>query len=69
MKKIKLLLAAVAAMVTMGVNAQLTDGTVYWIQDTSTGQFLSQGANWGTQAVVQEVGGVGFEAIYISEGV
>ena len=69
MKKIKLLLAAMAAMVGMGVNAQLTDGTVYWLQDTSTKQFISQGANWGTQATVQEVGGLGVQAVYVSDGV
>ena len=69
MKKIKLFFAAIAAMVTMGVNAQLTDGTVYWIQDTGTGQFISQGANWGTQATVQEVGGLGWQAVYVSDGV
>ena len=69
MKKIKLFLAAVAAMVGLSVNAQLTDGTVYWLQDTNTKQFISQGANWGTQATVQEVGGLGLQAVYVSEGV
>ena len=69
MKKIKLFLAAMAAMVTMGVNAQLTNGTVYWIQDTGTGQFISQGDNWSTRAVAQDVGGLGFEAAYVSDGV
>lgn len=49
--------------------AQLEDGTVYWIQDVATGQFISQGANWGTQATVQEVGGLGLQAVYVSEGV
>ena len=69
MKKLKLLFAAFAAMVSMGTSAQLTDGTVYWLQDASTGQFLSQGGNWGTQATLQDVGGVGFEAKYVSDGV
>ena len=69
MKKFKLFLAALAAMVGLSANAQLTDGTVYWIQDTGTGQFISQGGNWGTQATVQDVGGVGFEAVYVSDGV
>ncbi|MBR6031597.1 MAG: hypothetical protein IKP36_06520 [Bacteroidaceae bacterium] len=69
MKKIKLFLAAVAAMVGMGASAQLTDGTVYWLQDTNTKQFISQGANWGTQATVQEVGGLGAQAVYVSDGV
>ena len=62
-------MAACAAMVGLGASAQLTNGTVYWIQDASTGQFISQGANWGTQATVQDVGGLGFEAAYVSEGV
>lgn len=65
----KLLLAAFAAIVTLCAQAQLTNGTVYWIQDAATGQFISQGANWGTQATVQEVGGLGFEAVYVSDGV
>lgn len=69
MKKIKLFLAAMTAMFTMGAQAQLTDGTVYWLQDTHTKQFISQGANWGTQATVQEVGGLGVQAVYVSEGV
>ena len=53
----------------LGLRAQLTNGTVYWIQDTSTGQFISQGGDWGTQATVQDVGGIGFEAAYVSDGV
>ena len=51
------------------MNAQLTSGTVYWIQDISTGQFISQGDDWATRAVTQDVGGLGFEAIYVSDGV
>ena len=69
MKKVKLFLAACAAMLGLGVNAQLTDGAVYWIQDTGTKQFISQGANWGTQATVQDVGGLGVQTVYISDGV
>ena len=69
MKKLKLFLAAMAAMVGLSAQAQLTDGTVYWIQDAATGQFISQGANWGTQATVQDVGGIGFEAVKVSDGV
>lgn len=55
----------------LGFNAkaQLTDGTVYWIQDTSTGQFISQGDNWSTRAVTKDVGGLGWEAVYVSDGV
>ena len=56
-------------MVGLGVHAQLTDGTVYWIQDTGTGQFISQGADWGTQATVKNVSGLGFEVAYVSDGV
>lgn len=69
MKKFKLFLAACAAMVGLSANAQLTDGTVYWIQDTGTGQFISQGADWGTQATVKNVSGLGFEVAYVSDGV
>lgn len=67
--KLKTVLAAFAAMVTMSVNAQLTNGTVYWLQDTGTGQFLSQGDDWSTKAVTKDVGGLGFEAVYVSDGV
>ncbi len=69
MKKIKLFLAAFAAMVGLSASAQLTEGTVYWIQDTGTGQFISQGADWGTQATVKNVSGLGFEVAYVSDGV
>ncbi|MBR4388142.1 MAG: hypothetical protein IKT00_03060 [Prevotella sp.] len=69
MKKLRLCLAAFAAMVGLSASAQLTDGTVYWLQDAATGQFISGGANWGTRAVVKDVGGLGFEATAISEGV
>lgn len=69
MKHLRLFFAAIAAMVGLNASAQLENGTVYWIQDTATGQFLSQGANWGTQATVQDVGGLGFEAAYVSDGV
>ena len=69
MKKLKLFLAATAAMVGLSAQAQLTNGTVYWIQDTGSGQFISQGGNWGTQATVQDVGGLGWETVYVSDGV
>lgn len=70
MKKLKLFFAACALLLGVSnVSAQLTDGTVYWIQDASTGEFISQGADWGTQATVQNVGGMGFQAVYVSDGV
>lgn len=69
MKHLRLFFAAIAAMVGLSANAQLQDGTVYWIQDAATGQFISGGANWGTRAVVKDVGGLGFEATAISDGV
>lgn len=69
MKRKLLFAAMVAVLGSLNINAQLTDGTVYWIQDVATGQFISQGANWGTQATVQDVGGMGFQAVYVSEGV
>ena len=62
-------MAALAAMVGLSVNAQLTSGEVYWIQDTSTGQFISGGANWGTRSTMKDVGGLGFEATQVSDGV
>ena len=69
MKKLKFFFAACAAMVSLGANAQLTDGTVYWIQDTVTGQFISQGDDWSTKAVGQDVGGLGFQAVLVSDNV
>lgn len=56
-------------MVSLGTKAQLTDGTVYWIQDVGSGQFISQGDDWSTKAVAQDVGGLGFQAVYVSDGV
>ncbi len=67
--KRKLLFAMLCIVSALGMRAQLTDGTVYWIQDVATGQFISQGANWGTQATVQEVGGLGVQVAYVSDGV
>lgn len=60
MKKIKLFLAAIAAMVTMSVNAQdwTSPGSdpesdqVYYIYNVSVGQFLTGANSWGTQASV-----------------
>ena len=70
MKKLKLFFAACALLLGVSnVSAQLTDGTVYWIQDASTGQFISQGDNWSTKAVAQDVGGLGFEVVKISDDV
>ncbi len=69
MKKFKLFLAALAAMVGLSAQAQLTNGTVYWIQDAATGQFITRGGNWGTRAVAEDVGGIGFKAEYINDGV
>ena len=65
----KLLFAMLCIVSALGMRAQLTDGTVYWIQDAVTGQFISQGADWGTQATVKNVSGLGFEVAYVSDGV
>ena len=56
-------------MVSLGAKAQLTDGTVYWIQDVGSGQFISQGDDWSTKAVAQDVGGLGFQVEFVSDGV
>ena len=69
MRKLKLFLVAAAAMLGLSASAQLTDGAVYWLQDARTGQFISQGDNWSTRAVTKDVGGLGFQAVYISDGV
>ena len=68
MKHYRLFLTALAAVFSLGLSAQLQDGGVYWIQDAATGQFISQGSSWGTRATVKDVGGIGFEAVYVSEG-
>lgn len=57
MKKIKLLLAAVAAMVTMGVQAQSWTASevgagYYMLYNVGTGQYLTRGNGWGTQASI-----------------
>ena len=69
MKLKTFLIAALAAMVSLGAKAQLTDGTVYWIQDVGSGQFISQGDDWSTKAVAQDVGGLGFQVEFVSDGV
>ena len=53
MKKIKLLLAAMAAMVTMGANAQTAADFAngkYVFQNVGSGRYLGPGNSWGTQA-------------------
>lgn len=55
MKKIKLFLAAIAAMVTMGVNAQSWTASEvgagdFYLYNVGKGQFLTMGNGWGTQA-------------------
>jgi len=57
MKKIKLLLAAMAAMVTMGVNAQSWTASEvaageFYLYNVGTGQFFTKGNGWGTQASI-----------------
>ena len=69
MKLRTFLVAALTAMISLGAKAQLTDGTVYWIQDVGSGQFISQGDNWSTRAVAQDVGGIGFQVESVSDGV
>lgn len=68
MKKIKLLLAAFAAMVTMSIYAQQTpvDGGVYYLYNTANGKFLTRGNNWGTQAVTNDFGSPW--KVYLSDG-
>lgn len=61
MKKIKLLLAAMAAMVGMGVQAQSWTASEvgagnYVIYNVGSGQFLTAGNAWGTQASITTAG-------------
>ena len=62
MKKIKLLLAAVAAMVTMGAQAQTWTGNDvaagdFYLYNVGAGQWLTSGNSWGTQASLTSAGG------------
>lgn len=64
MKKIKLLLAAIAAMVSLGANAQdwtspgsdPVSGSSYYIYNVGVGQFLTGGNSWATQASLTNSG-------------
>ena len=73
MKKIKLLLAALAAMVTMGAQAQswtgnaVAEGTFY-LYNVGAEKFLNNGdpnSNWGTNAYLQE--GFGMDVVLASK--
>ncbi len=61
MKKIKLFLAAMAALVTMGVNAQdwtassVGAGT-FVLYNVGSGQYFTKGNGWGTQASIASEG-------------
>lgn len=64
MKKIKLLLAAIAAMVTMGMNAQSWTASevgegYFMLYNVGTGQYLTRGNGWGTQASITTAGNTG----------
>ena len=57
MKKIKLLLAAIAAMVGLGVQAQSWTASevgegYFMLYNVGTGQYLTKGNGWGTQASI-----------------
>ena len=62
MKKIKLFLAAFAAMVGLSASAQttwtgvseITSGQEYYIVNDATGLFVTPGNNWGTRATLDE---------------
>lgn len=58
MKKSKLLGLAAAAFFGLSANAQEvpTDGGIYYLYNTESGQFLTRGNNWGTRGITQPVG-------------
>ena len=61
MKKIKLFLAAMAAMVSLGINAQSWTGSdpaagKFFLYNVGTGTFLCGGNSWGTHASVSKWG-------------
>ena len=62
MKKIKLLLAAIAAMVGLGAQAQTWTGNDvaagdFYLYNVGAGQWLTSGNSWGTQASLTSAGG------------
>ncbi|MBR4534069.1 MAG: hypothetical protein IKO85_05985 [Bacteroidaceae bacterium] len=64
MKKIKLLLAVIAAMVTMGVNAQSWTASevgegYFMLYNVGTRQYLTRGNGWGTQASITAASNAG----------
>ena len=64
MKKIKLFLAAMAAMVTMGVQAQSWTASevgegYFMLYNVGTGQYLTRGNGWGTQASITAASNAG----------
>ena len=67
MKRIKLFLAALAAIAGMGEVKAQEEGT-YFLYNESTDLFISRGATWCTQAVAEKHG-VAFEVAKISDGV
>lgn len=68
MKKLKLFLAAAAAMVGLSANAQQTpvNEGVYYLYNTVNGKFLTRGNSWGTQAVTNDFGSPW--KVYLSDG-
>jgi len=59
MKKIKLFLAAMAAMLgvqTSFAQQEPVSGSAYYLYNVETGKFLTRGDNWGTKAVTNDFG-------------
>ncbi|MBQ7461936.1 MAG: hypothetical protein IJS63_06725 [Bacteroidaceae bacterium] len=74
MKKIKLLLAAMAAMVTMGTQAQTWTGSAvgagtFYLYNVGSGQWLCAANDWGTYASLTSVGGLDVAIAQVSENV
>ena len=72
MKKIKLFLAAVAAMVGLSAQAQTWTGNEvaagdFYLYNIGTGKWLTSGNSWGTQASLVEAGGF-CSTLEISDG-
>lgn len=55
MKKLKFLLLALAATLSLGAWADVKDG-IYYLKSVTTGKYVSRGSDWNTRAIVDDWG-------------
>ncbi len=56
MKKLKILLLALAATISVGAWADVPTDGVYYLKSVTTGKYVSRGSNWNTRAIVDDWG-------------